>query len=219
MKKQAQNSALEAFLADPSDWQQGVRLYEQYGRNEALKAIFARSGETDYNWRKLIEGLEGLALTERTAQSRSGQTRPGTARVHAGTAKYAVPPNHPELIKRYRLRAMWKSQLVMLPTQEERRERAFAILDLTDEIESILYRGITASTVDSGRTAEPKAAELPTDRAELTKRLTNNRKYISKFRHREDKAKEINRRWEENERIETVLTGLSRPGTAGDSPS
>ena len=186
-------------------------MYVRFGDNQALKAIFKQSGATEYNHRKLVEALvvitgppggppPGAASTAR--RDGPGVATPGVATPGVATPgrRYAVAPNHPELVKRYRQRAMWKSQLTLLPTQDERRDQAFAILDLTDEIEDILFKGFT-KPCDKGK--------LPEDRAALAKRLTTNRKYISKFRDRADKLDQIKERRAENQQIEQLLESPS----------
>lgn len=224
MMKSDRNVLIRAYLADsdsgsPPGFEEGLQLYLRFGANQALKTIFQRSGATAYNHEKLVEELGKLVGGDQNAGGPVDipKEQQDTVNLRTDSTTYAVPPggpaaNHPELVKRYRQRAMWKSQLTLLPTQEERRKQAFAILDLTDEIEGILYKGFQENESQGGgpgrhpvhRGRGPHS--LPEDRAALAKRLTTNGKYISKYRDREDKQEEINRRRAENERIEKIIS-------------
>lgn len=183
---------LTYLQASHQSFEEGLQLYLRHGKNETLKKIFQLSGATTYNHQKLNEALQQeIGKWKPNGAARTEDGSEGAIGAKAQRKGYAVEPNHPELIRLYKERAMLKSQLTLLPNDEARKKQAFAILDLTDQIESILFHGF----------APKKAFVLPQGELELLKLLQNNRKYISKYQHREEKAAEVARRRQENEEI------------------
>lgn len=170
-------------------------MYQKNGKNEALKKIFLSSGATSYNHQKLIEALRGLIgdFEPRPIKEEKGEISP--RKKTKANKGYAVEPNHPELLKLYRERALLKNQITLLRTQTERKKQAFKILDITDTIEKILFFGFE----------QPKARAYPKNPIELYKLYIRNLKYRAKYKNREEMAAEIARREEEIKHIKKVL--------------
>lgn len=51
---------IQHFLNKPFDFQEGLRLYEKYGKNANLRFRFARKGNTEYNRNKMVLELQRL---------------------------------------------------------------------------------------------------------------------------------------------------------------
>lgn len=178
--------SIQTWLDGPQDYASGLQLYLRYGRNEALKSIFGL-GQTSYNEKKLLEALRKLLHeTEKNQKAVSKEKKAAKGQ------SFVVDPRHPELVKLYRQRAYVKSQICVLPGQQQRKEAAFQVLHITEHIERILFTGFPED-------------KLPTDRAELVRLSERNRKYLSRYRQDAGKADEVKRREHENELIRQKL--------------
>ena len=175
------------FLEGPKHWEEGLALFLRISDNETLKQIFIQSGETAYNYARLLDELTSLAI-------------------------HIPPISNPEPSRKrlYKERQQLHAQLMLLPSDEERRESAFRILEITEQLDTPdpvwrdpvwrdpVWRDPPASGGDP----------VPIDRIETKnpmRRLLNNRAYISKNRRRQDKVQEVTRRMQENELLERLL--------------
>jgi len=102
-----------------------------------------------------------------------------------------LPADDPRILILYRERQQLHAQLMVLPTDEERRASAFRILEITEQLDHLLSR--------------PKPLGPSPKPQNPMRQLLNNRAYISKNRHRQDKIQEVTRRMQENEQLEYLL--------------
>jgi hypothetical protein len=173
--------AIQQWLQSELDYQEGLELYEEHGNSTALLSVL-RMGNNSFTQKKLYEAMAALVA-------------PVAAPVPVQEVKQDL---NPLLIPLYRERTMLHAQLMALPSQSDRKRVALKVLSLTEKIEKILDKGEAEEEVTT--------VPLPEDRAALVIRLGNNRKYISKNQHREDKKGEVQRRRDENIRIERILS-------------
>lgn len=191
---------IQTWLDGPQTFEEGLALYKQYGANSALLSIFQRSGPTTYNCEKLEQELSSLLSNVANQQKR----------VVAPVVPEPEPVSayDPRVLALIRARSHYHAQLTAVGHEADRMQLAFQILDLTDKIEILL--GVKAAM------ARPeKPADLPTDRAEMVKRLQNNRSYISRYKSSPLQAAEVQARVEENEAIFEKLNG-QRNGSQPD---
>jgi len=182
------------YLGGEKNWTEGMALYQKFGKNEGLKRMFERIGDTSYNRSKLMEELLKLAQKPPKGKPRI-KTVKSVTRPEEGDPKPKGLANHPEVKKLYQERSMLHAQLMQVQTEGERKGHAFRILELTKQVEDFLY----------GRKPLKKDKALPKDRAEMKQRILNNRGYISRFKDRPDKIDEVLRRRVENDQLEQLL--------------
>jgi hypothetical protein len=120
---------LKKWLQNP-DYQSGVEFYLLHGNNQALKSLFQK-GPTSFTKKKLQEEIARIAYAPKQEEIKMKEqafvpvpdwlTRVGNERI--------------DLIKEQQY---LRSQLLHYKTDEERRIAAFRILDLGDQIQSIM---------------------------------------------------------------------------------
>lgn len=184
---------IQEYLDGPKNWEDGLNIYLKYGNNEALKAMFVRSGGTNYNQGKLIEELKALMPSSKP-ESKVSQSKTPYARAVVsapGVATLGLSKDDPRLKELYRERQHLHAQLMIYRTDRERKEAAFRIMDITEQIDKLQTR------------FEPVKQEYT--ESEMMRRLLNNRAYISKNRKNQNKQEEVQKRIDENHHIEKIL--------------
>lgn len=179
---------IRAYLDGPRQWGEGVVLYHRYGSNQALKSIFARVGETRYNYQRLLDELRALLPAEKPQAVKATNV--------AERELDALAANDPRIIPLYRERQHLHAQLMVLPTDLARKQAAFRIVEITHLLDQ-LQAGELPLEKRNGIAAQ--------DNASLLKKLLNNRAYISKYRNHQDKQQNVQQRIVENQRIEKHL--------------
>lgn len=173
---------LAQWLEGSQDYEEGVALYQRLGHDTTLKKVLAM-GKSSFTANKLLAAITELHQSYGEKMADVVECKP--------------QETSEELRTLYRERSMLHNQLFVLPSQSDRKRVAFKILSLTDKIERILYQG------EEEAPAAPAA--LPKDRAAMMRLLTNNRAYISKNKHRDNKKGECQRRMEQNQEIEKLI--------------
>lgn len=147
--------AIEAYLQNPIDYQKGLSLYIEHGKNEALKTFF-RMGESSLTKPKLITSLKELLQTtfSNTFETTKADKVAIIAAKKAKEIKNISPSDLPtapieiqQFVKRrislYKERASLFSQLKLMVDNElkfndgQRGEIATKILKMGIEIESL----------------------------------------------------------------------------------
>lgn len=163
-------------------------LYQKYGKNAALKRIFERVGETQYNHQRLIDELRAL-LPAKEAPERAKSAAPKLSLDE-------VAADDPRIIPLYRERQHLHAQLMVLPTDLQRKQAAFRIIQITQMLDKLQAGEVPL---------EQRGPMATQNQAQLLKKLLNNRAYISKYRNKPEKQHKVQERIAENQRIEKLL--------------
>lgn len=227
---------IKEYLKDPSDYNQGVLLYEKYGKNMAQLNVFKKRGDTQRNRENLIYELSKLAASE------EGYKKPvvmpaiqipiaqAPADDKAKHLKASIPEDHILYVKeaeavckdkeeymriekewktKYREASHFHAQLKELKGDDQanqRKELAFKILDHFDDI--IQKQKLCDLYKEHGKMPD-KLPEVAEDPEELIKHRNNLRTYISKAK-KGKKPKEKIPQWQaELDAIEIKLQKLN----------
>lgn len=115
--------------------------------------------------------------------------------------------DHPqELVKLYREQTHLHQQLALTSSDQQRKEAAFRILEISDEIVNFKSEGrINLNPVDIKST-------LPANEMDMMKMMNNNRAYISKFKDDSSKAQKVAYRTLQNIEIEKIINQPPKEG-------
>ena len=129
---------INAFLNGSRLWEEGLPLYLKYGKNAAYRTLFEQIGETPYNYEKLLEGLENIVLEPLAggadAIRKSAARREKSTARRTATARPSVAPA--SIKKLYKERAHLHAQLMLLESDDERKENAFRIIEISKQIDN-----------------------------------------------------------------------------------
>jgi hypothetical protein len=173
------------YLEGPKTWADGLKLYQKYGENRALKRIFERSGHTMHNHQRLLDELRKMAGNAKSSSQEKSKPA-AKQKENPGLKK-----DDPRLFPLYRERQQLHAQLMLFRTDKERKEAALRILEITREVDRLQYE-----QVDKVQ---------PSTQLEMHQRLMTNRAYISKNKSKENKQEEVTRRIQENQQIQKLL--------------
>ena len=140
---------INSWLNSNQDYYQGVSIYNQYGNSPNQKRMFQNGGPTRRNNELLLYELKKLAKSSPIVQqiirpSIKSEIKPVIIPKVEFTGTRVVTTDAAELknqiIIKLKDRDQKHSVLELLPTDEIRRQYAFQILDLSDEIGEMYER-------------------------------------------------------------------------------
>lgn len=160
------------------DYQSGVELYVQYGTNSAIKTLL-KIGPSSYNIKKLESELKALLEAD-------------DLQFIVSEAPPSSPSNDPLFnIKKTRkenyARVNYLHAQLTLVDEEKRKEYAFEILDLWDEIDTGWKMEDEYNSTGKAPNEKP-IINIPNTPIELMKRLNNCKTNISKSKAKLKKA-------------------------------
>lgn len=144
------------------DYAQGVKLYQQLIGDTATYWVLL-TGATQFNRQKLADALEEVELLLAADQAEASSTEPGDVKEWRSYTK--------QLMNR---RAALKAQFILLKTQQERKDQAFAILDISEELDDVF--GKIELFEKQGVIYQPLAEQVE----KPLRRYLNVRSYISR---------------------------------------
>ena len=189
-------------IKDVESWEQGVALYNKYGKKSGLKLRFARHRSPALE-KKLVYELNKLVQRERrkisinpAPQNDPPQKKSGGISSGSGSISwvYTKPTNR---ILLYREQTHLHQNLESMPDDKARKKAAFRILEIETEIR-LIEDGIAPKRKDP-------IAEIPSDKGLMMKMLNNNRAYISKNKNKEKYMDKVAFRTVQNIEIEKRL--------------
>lgn len=172
---------IRAYLQGPKEWSEGYVLYQQFGKNRALKRIFEKSGQTSYNHQRLIDELRLLVPDEKQEKKAEANRLDALAK------------DDPRIIPLYRERQHLHAQLMVLPNDLQRKQAAFRIVEITRLLDKLQAGEV------------PLENRIPQSEGDILKKLLNNRSYISKNKGKPEKQRQVQERIAENQKIEKLL--------------
>jgi len=172
---------IRAYLQGPKEWSEGYVLFQQFGKNRALKRIFEKSGQTSYNHQRLIDELRLLVPDEKQEKKAEANRLD------------AVAKDDPRIIPLYRERQHLHAQLMVLPNDLQRKQAAFRIVEITRLLDKLQAGEV------------PLENRIPQSEGDILKKLLNNRSYISKNKGKPEKQRQVQERIAENQKIEKLL--------------
>lgn len=178
---------IKEWLENGSYWE-GVELYETYGSNQLLKDQFHKAAHS-FNQKLLYTELNKLITHEPAKKENPSK--------NIQPVKEETPPEILEMMDR---RRMIHTELWHKSSQYERKVGCFTILSLSEKI---------AKYYSGEKFEDEEIKELPSSEAELMKLRNNNRAYISKNQFKATKKGEVERRMNENIKIEKLINGNS----------
>lgn len=155
-------SRIEAFLRS-ENYQEGLRIYHELLGETVLYRMMVRY-ENSFNARKLVEALTGELNRLKTIIDNNISTEPSSI---ADLRRMAG--------KLMDERTALKAQIRMLTDKEQRRERAFRVLDICDELDKVY--GQIEFFEKNKMIWEPPTEEV--EKEAIVRRYLNLRSYIS----------------------------------------
>lgn len=172
---------------ESQDYAQGVRLYQKYGSDSVLLALFSLP-ETSFTRSKLEAGLRYLLPKEEKKESEE---------------KPITPKPVLDLIRK---RSQLHEMLFHQTSKSDRHKIALAILSIGKQLDRWYDHGELPAGEAENDIPEP---DIPVNAWELHQLINNNAAYIAKNKKREDKAGEVKRRERMNGLIEERLKSIN----------
>lgn len=155
-------SRIEAFLRS-ENYQEGLRIYHELLGETVLYRMLVRY-ENSFNARKLMEALAAELTRLKTITENNIKTEPGSIADLRRTAGKLMDE-----------RTALKAQIRMLTDKEQRRQRAFRVLDICDELDKVY--GQIEFFEKNKMIWEPPTEEV--EKEAIVRRYLNLRSYIS----------------------------------------
>jgi len=135
------NAEIEAWLKSERDFEPGIELYMRYGQSNNLKRIFSRSEKSERCMDDLVYELSKCLHME-TVHARKKTMVESQKPTGDQSFKTDFGVNGPDparvlyqdIIRKIKIRDMIHSGLSGVMSQEKRKEDAFTIIQLSDEI-------------------------------------------------------------------------------------
>jgi hypothetical protein len=165
----------------------GARLYEMYGDNDLLKKMFSAETVTDYKKKRLATELQKIiddSPTQEQPAGSTGQPVPVPTTKHARAWRKEDNKNDIELSLWEEYRIIHKqmddlrSQLLLIPNDQERKTAALKILRLDDQLDEIISNRnyyLNHGTLPNQQTVQ---LHYLTDALLIGTRVENLRRYI-----------------------------------------
>jgi hypothetical protein len=197
---------IQEWLLSSRDFETGRQLYEQFGSSAVLKKMFTQ-GATVFNREKLAKELAAMVVTAPVATV-IALPKPVTAPVPA-PAKTVSDPTKKVLEQIQPLleeRRHHHTRLEMVYTSAERRELAFRILELSEQL-TPLWELYNFAKAHGQLPEQPKPAGLPVNQAELVQHRNNLRSLITKLRKKPHRLNDLLAKEKELEEVERIIHG------------
>lgn len=186
--------SISTWLNGPRNYEQGVKIYNEFGTSDAMKAVFG-FGNTSFNRTKLAELLEELLPAPEPAKPAIAVTHPlhiipDTISLTSGKRSEETQLSE-QWKPLYKDAAFMHGQLSMATTDDDRKQLAFSILDNFEKMEGIWdqeeYLKQHGHLPPSGTT--PEISSL--DSLGKYKRLKNLRTYVTKHKNNPKRAADV----------------------------
>lgn len=174
---------IEAWLHGKRDYATGVRLYMQHGTDPAFKKLFTTEAETPFKKQKLFKLLQQISQGSNSPEETSQII--GDAQNQSNPSKSWRKTDNKDSVElglweKYRLTHKQlddlHSQLLLFNNDDDRKEAAFRILRLDEELDEIIatrdhYR-------KEGKLPNTAATEIITDPFLMANRINCLKRYI-----------------------------------------
>jgi hypothetical protein len=202
------------FLNSAQDYLQGIALVKKYCPNKTDLIKRFEKCESNYNREKiafLLGKVSPLQTLNEAINQQISEKQPNREDLRN------VEGLPDEIAKAIKLRndALRESdflfaQLPFLASDDERfqrQERMMELEEIADFNDTIVKHWDTTKEILTTPIIEKvvEDSELPTDKLELHKKLTNNRSYVSKAKNQQNNPQEVAKRKLEIEEIEKIL--------------
>jgi hypothetical protein len=180
--------SVKDWLESDQDYWTGAKLYEKLGHDSGLKTLLS-FGESQFTKDKLLKALQELQSIVENPKDEE----------EVGRYKGLPEKLYKKVVKLLKERDMLRSQLWHLPSKSDRYTVAIKIKTIQRRIQNI-YR--TKQDKEHVREVD---YEIKGNGLELATKLMSNRAYCSRYQNNKGKAVEVNRRLQENKKIEEIL--------------
>jgi len=133
-------SAIQSWLSSGKDYIEGIRLYLQHGADNNLKRLFTEEQKTAYKETLLEKAMRDIAIGKEVVKEKEkklpAKLSPKSWPAEMATTDVLKALREEWMIK-YKTMQDLRSQLLHFPTDQERGEAAFKILELDAECDII----------------------------------------------------------------------------------
>lgn len=174
------------WLNGTRNYGQGVQLYLQFGKDDILRSLFKKEGETAFKKGRLMQALKELLQNEKKSFTQIIE-QPATLKITEEKNGWEKAEGNVILLS---LKGEWQKcfsemkllqhRLADMPSKEERGAAAHRILDLDDQCDE--YYAQRDYYLEHGKLPDEPSEEIVTDPTKWPMKLANARRYIREYR-------------------------------------